>query len=121
MLMCPSTGEQIVLLPGALYGSKGEVDLTEEEHRIMRLLMTRPGVLVYREALQLAVWGRLISPGSRALDMHISILRKKIRSAGTIDPKLDPIPSVRRIGYRIAHDFVKDESIANRDNCEQAG
>ena len=106
-LTVPTTGARIDFRPGSLIGPGGRILLSEEQTRIMRVLLAVPGTPAFREALHIALWGRF-KPGSRALDMHISALRKKIRTAGGLDPfdpRHDPIEALRRIGYRIAASF----------------
>ncbi len=109
-LTVPTTGARIDLRPGSLIGPGGRILLSEEQTRIMRLLLATPGRPAFREALHIALWGR-IKPESRALDMHITALRRKIRTAGSLDPldpQHNPIDALRRIGYRISATFYSE-------------
>jgi DNA-binding winged helix-turn-helix (wHTH) protein len=102
---------EVRLTAGMLSGSAEQVDLTDPECRLLCLLLTNAGGPVYREALELAVWGhRRASTRTRSLDMHISLLRKKIRRAGGMDPALNPIEAVRGIGYRLALSCARQDS-----------
>ena len=91
--------------------------LTFPEATILRMLIINRGRPVYREALQYSIWGERRN-GSRAVDMHVAALRKKLRGlceaadawggsdgsgACTARDRLEnPIGSVRGIGYRLA-------------------
>ncbi len=78
-------------------GSRG---LCLQEQRILRILAANAGEPVSREALYYGIWGRPSSGESRAVDMHIASLRKKLHElfpeSGTC------IRSVRGVGYLIA-------------------
>lgn len=81
-----------------LSGPRGSVRLTGHQAAALRLLASRPGSAVDRAALAWAVTGRPPSPGSRAVDMHVSALRAKL--ARVADPGSGPgITAVRRRGY----------------------
>ncbi len=58
----------------------GEVHLSHPESAILAALLRRPGEAVSREVLAYAAWGRPPVAGSRALDAHVSALRRKLRS-----------------------------------------
>ena len=57
----------------------GQVALSLPESRILAALLARRGEAVSREVLAYAVWGRPAPAGSRALDMHVAVLRRKLR------------------------------------------
>jgi hypothetical protein len=99
-LYCPVSGTPISLCGNRLQSRYGSAEISEGEARLLRVLLNRPGEPVFREALELALWGRRCG-GSRALDMHISKLRKKIRSISR-SGRENPIEAVRGIGYRIS-------------------
>ena len=61
-----------------LSGPRGAADLTGHQAALLRLLASRPGVLVDRTALAWAVTGRPPAKGSRSVDVHVSALRAKL-------------------------------------------
>src|SRR5688572_21745812 len=68
----------------ALVGGE-EVRLTTAEYDLLEALVRQAGVVVSREDLTKQVLGRRLSPFDRAIDMHVSNLRKKLgpsRSGG---------------------------------------
>jgi len=79
-----------------------EQQLSYPELRILQLLNSRSRQLVSRRTLEYALWGRE-RPGSRALDMHIVALRKKLNLLAGKELKPSPIVSVRGRGYRLVH------------------
>lgn len=54
------------------------LDLTSTEFALLELLMRHPGETVSRELLSIEILGKYLSPYDRAIDMHISNLRKKL-------------------------------------------
>ena len=75
--------------------------LTGAELRILESLASRPGEIVSREELTKIALGRELSPYDRALDTHVSHLRKKLGKAG--NPPI-AIRSIRGEGYRLVID-----------------
>ncbi len=73
------------------------LNLTIKEYELLVLFVTNPYQVFSREYLIQKVWGNLSTTGTRALDVHISHLRNKLKSLG---PVLD---SVRGIGYTFTH------------------
>jgi two-component system response regulator CpxR len=71
--------------------------VTGAEFRILELLMLNAGDVVSRDQLVQAAVGRTRLPWDRAIDTHISNLRRKL----TILDGRVPILSVRGIGYKI--------------------
>lgn len=58
---------------------KGNIlDLTGTEFALLHLLMKNPGEILSRELLSVEVLGKQLTPYDRAIDMHISNLRKKL-------------------------------------------
>jgi DNA-binding response OmpR family regulator len=81
-------------------GVPEELKLSYYESAILRLLLINRAKPVYREAIQYALWGEL-NRSSRALDMHITSLRKKIKRLYAEDePREERICAVRNVGYR---------------------
>lgn len=70
----------ITLYPGrqqALYQER-DLDLTGTEFALLQILIKNPGQILSRELLSLEILGKHLTPFDRALDMHISNLRKKL-------------------------------------------
>jgi len=81
-----------------------EVELSFQEALVLRILLLNRGEAVYRETLQYALWGERRRE-SRAVDMHITALRKKMEklaaARGQPGGAEKTIQTVRTIGYRI--------------------
>lgn len=73
------------------------LNLTLKEFELLVLFVSNPHQVFSREYLIQKVWGSLSATGTRALDVHISHLRNKLKTLG---PVLD---SVRGVGYLFAH------------------
>ncbi|MGR3806359.1 two-component system, OmpR family, response regulator CpxR [Pasteurella testudinis DSM 23072] len=70
----------ITLHPGrqqALYQDQ-DLDLTGTEFALLQILVKNPGQILSRELLSLEILGKRLTPFDRAIDMHISNLRKKL-------------------------------------------
>ncbi|TNG95289.1 envelope stress response regulator transcription factor CpxR [Testudinibacter sp. TR-2022] len=70
----------ITLYPGrqqALYLER-DLDLTGTEFALLQILIKHPGQILSRELLSLEILGKRLTPFDRAIDMHISNLRKKL-------------------------------------------
>jgi two-component system, OmpR family, response regulator CpxR len=96
----PTSGEVlevsgITLLTGAReVRCEGEiVGVTSIEYEIFEILIRSAGRTVTREAMTSAIYQRRVSPFDRALDMHVSNLRKKLGPKGSL------IRTVRGSGY----------------------
>lgn len=63
------------------------------EYEILAALVRATGQVVSRDALMSAVFGREATPADRALDVHISHLRRKL------GPHRNLILTVRSVGY----------------------
>jgi DNA-binding response OmpR family regulator len=77
----------------------GELALTYNESKILRSLLLNRGSPVPRSALAYRLWGRPGPAGSRAVDMHVAAIRKKIATAVPAAGRL--IWAVRNEGYLI--------------------
>lgn len=55
-----------------------DLDLTGTEFALLQILMQHPGQILSRELLSLEILGKHLTPYDRAIDMHISNLRKKL-------------------------------------------
>ncbi|MCA8969303.1 MAG: response regulator transcription factor, partial [Planctomycetes bacterium] len=60
------------------YRGQGEISLSPRDVKVLRLLHDRRGKVIDRNTLADEVWGVDYFPESRALDQHISQLRKRI-------------------------------------------
>jgi len=78
-------------------GPHGEVDLTEKECMLLKLLVERQGQVVSRELILERVWGYKYGSSSRTIDNFIVRLRRYFES----EPRRPRfIHSVRGVGYR---------------------
>lgn len=55
-----------------------DLDLTGTEFALLQMLIRNPGQVLSRELLSLEILGKRLTPYDRAIDMHISNLRKKL-------------------------------------------
>ena len=78
-------------------GPRGEVELTEKECMLMKLLVERQGQVISRELILERVWGYKYGSSSRTIDNFIVRLRRYFESDAR-RPKY--IHSVRGVGYR---------------------
>lgn len=75
-----------------------EIDLTLKEFEILLILCQNEGIVVKRDELLDKVWGYEYFGDSRAIDVHIRHIRKKIED---YDKDYDYIETIRGIGYKI--------------------
>jgi len=75
--------------------NKQLLELTAAEYNILYELMIRPGEVISKSVLTEKALGRKFSLYDRAIDMHLSNLRKKMGHENTSGP----IKTVRGIGY----------------------
>ena len=71
------------------------VELTLKEFEMLRLFLTRPGMVFTRDRLLSDVWGVDYDGETRTVDVHIRSLRQKLGSDGEM------IQTVRGVGYRL--------------------
>ena len=76
------------------------VDLTGLEFDILMALARRPGRVVARDALMAEAGREDVTVGDRAVDVHVSHLRRKLGDDSRV-PRL--IKTVRGVGYVLAH------------------
>ena len=77
-----------------LIGPDGsESPLSVREVDLLRILTSRPGVLMDRDTLFSRIWGYDYGGTTRTLDQHILVLRKKLGDDGSC------IVTVRGAGY----------------------
>lgn len=96
----PVTVGELTLVPSERRAELGgkPVALTSTEFSVLHYLMRHPGVAIPKEDLSLATLGRGLSPYDRALDVHVSHIRKKL--AVHVDWR-DRIQAVRGVGYQL--------------------
>src|SRR5689334_18307127 len=89
--------DDLELVPSARVARVGgrEIDLTTAEYDLLDVLVQRAGGVVPRDELARLVLGRRLSAYDRAIDMHISNLRKKLGEG----PHGERIKTVRNAGY----------------------
>lgn len=71
------------------------IELTFKEFEILRLFLSRPGMVFTRDMLFSEVWGSNYVGETRTVDMHVKTLRQKLGECGRM------IETVRGVGYRI--------------------
>lgn len=69
--------------------------LTFKEFELLRLFMSRPGMVFSRDQLYSEIWGADFVGETRTVDMHIRTLRQKIGEYSSL------IETVRNVGYRM--------------------
>ena len=87
------------VFPSELRARRGEdtIELSLRDINILELLYRNKGQVLDRDTLYDRCWGTEYFPSSRALDQHISQLRKRIE-ADPKDPKI--VRTVHGLGYR---------------------
>jgi DNA-binding response OmpR family regulator len=88
---------RVVMSELRAYRGDSHIQLSPRDAKVLRLLHDRKGKVVDRNTLADEVWGVDYFPESRALDQHISQLRKRIE-ADTTRPRI--IRTVHGAGYR---------------------
>lgn len=76
-----------------------KLDLTDVEFALLEALMQSPGKVVAREDISENVLGRKFHPFDRALDMHVSRLRRKLSGKNASE---DLVKTIRGVGYQLA-------------------
>jgi two-component system phosphate regulon response regulator PhoB len=74
------------------------VSLTPTEFGVLRCLASRPGFVRTRDQIIASVHGEARVLSARAVDVHMTALRRKLGEAGSL------IETVRGIGYRLRED-----------------
>lgn len=91
-------GIQLDLLKRQVTREGTAVQLQPREFRLLEELMRDSGKVVTRTMLLERVWNYHFDPQTNIVETHISRLRSKLNEGG----KLDPIETVRGVGYRFA-------------------
>jgi two-component system response regulator CpxR len=76
-----------------------KIELTDVEFALLEALMRSPGKVVTREDISENVLGRKFHPFDRALDMHVSRLRRKLGEQSEAEEK---VKTIRGVGYQLA-------------------
>jgi CheY-like chemotaxis protein len=92
-----AVGPGITLRGFSLEGPSGKEELSYPESRLLLALLRHRSRALSREVLAYAIWGRPAEPGSRAVDAHVSALRRKLRKLRPMGRV--PIRSFRGVGY----------------------
>ena len=74
-----------------------EVFFPKKEFELLHFLATNPKKVFSRESLLRNIWGADVHVVARTVDVHMSRLRKALKTAS--DENLDPIRTVRDGGY----------------------
>ncbi len=83
-----NTDERTAVLDGE------RLQLTLKEFELLRVFLTRPGMVFTRDRLMNDVWGVDYAGETRTVDMHITTLRQKLGDYGR------HIVTVRGVGYK---------------------
>ena len=75
-------------------GGRG-LELTRTEYALLELFLANPRQVMTRELIFERVWGYDFVPGSNAIEVYVSYLRRKLEAGG--EPRL--IHTVRGMGY----------------------
>jgi DNA-binding response OmpR family regulator len=78
-----------------------ELELTNKEFELLRMMMMHPGTLVRRDEVVRAIWNVSLGESGKTLDVHVSSLRKKL---GDEARRPRYIETVRSVGFRLAAD-----------------
>ena len=79
-------------------GVEKKLDFTPTEFKIFASLATSAGDIVSRQALHENIWGNSLHINDRAIDQHISTIRKKIQDMAEVF-----IKTVHGKGYLLIH------------------
>lgn len=71
-----------------------EISLTKTEYDLLLLFARNPRRAMYRETIYERVWGEEYPFGSKAVDLHVQRLRKKVGWESTLQ-------AVNKVGYRL--------------------
>ncbi len=77
------------------------LDLTTTEFALLSYFLQNPGENISKETLSLEVLGKRLAPFDRAIDMHVSNLRKKLPDNPNGKPR---IKTLRGRGYLLVED-----------------
>lgn len=75
--------------------------LSKREQQVLAVLMRRQGRIVSREELYAQVWGKMLRPRDRSVDVYVRKLRAKLEEAV---PDCDFIHTHFGFGYRFSRE-----------------
>jgi len=95
--------QDIQLYPGKLeaYCNQELLDLTSTEFALLHHFLLHPGEVMTKEVLSLDVLGKRLAAFDRAIDMHVSNLRKKLPDNTNGKPR---IKTLRGRGYLLVEE-----------------
>jgi DNA-binding response OmpR family regulator len=98
----PITYADISIDPSRRHVQVGEREakLTEQEFRLLYLLVTNPGVVFSREGLLTEIWGTNRFVTLRSVDTLVSRLRRRIEP-GSDDAPSRYLRTIRGVGYKL--------------------
>ena len=76
------------------------LEMTRREFQLLRVLASRPGVVITRSELLDQVWGANVYVEERTVDVHIRRLRKSLQTSTLDYSRL--VQTVRGTGYRFS-------------------
>jgi two-component system response regulator MprA len=85
----------VVVHAGQARRGERDLDLTRTEYALLELFLTNPRQVMTRDVIFERVWGYEHEPGSNAIEVYVSYLRRKLEAGG--EPRL--IHTVRGMGY----------------------
>jgi two-component system response regulator MprA len=85
----------VVMQGGQARRGDRALDLTRTEHALLELFLLNPRQVMTRDVIFERVWGYDFEPGSNAIEVYVSYLRRKLEAGG--EPRL--IHTVRGMGY----------------------
>ena len=88
---------EIDLVRRSAYLDGIDLDLRTKEFDLLVHLASQPGRVFSRDQLHTGVWGYEHAGGSRTIDVHVSLLRRKLEEDPTNPVRL---VTVRGVGYR---------------------
>ncbi|PKF50015.1 response regulator [Enterovibrio nigricans] len=90
--------QDVVIYPGKMevYCQSQLIDLTGTETALLTYLVRQPGSIVAKTDISMNVLGKRLAPFDRAIDMHISNIRKKLPDREDGKPR---IKTLRGRGY----------------------
>lgn len=91
-------GHQLDSISMVVRGPDGRAaEITPAQHRLLTALLARPGEVVSREQLLVCVLGEDTDSFDRAIDVHVSRLRRRLAQVSDVDL----ITNYRGVGYRL--------------------
>jgi two-component system response regulator MprA len=85
----------VVIEKGTARRGDRDLELTRTEHALLELFLLNPRQVMTRDVIFERVWGYDFEPGSNAIEVYISYLRRKLEAQG--EARL--IHTVRGMGY----------------------